>query len=186
MAAKLIYGMLTSLDGYIAAVDGSLVLPVPEAELHRYFNAQMRRAKVVLHGRRMYEVMRFWDTEGDKPGAEEVAVDFVRAWKETPKIVFSRTLREVGPNARLVQDDLEGVVRAVKADVDGEVMVAGAGLAATLGRLGLVDEYQMFMQPVVLGGGRPFFEAGSALNLRPVGREDLPQGVVALRYTPVR
>jgi len=135
MAAKLIYGMLTSLDGYMAAADGTLVLPVPEADLHQYFNAQMRRAKTVLHGRRMYEVMRFWDTAGDEPGAPEVAVDFARAWKETPKIVFSKTLREVGPNARLVKDDLEGVVRALKADVDGEVMVAGAGVAAGYGPL---------------------------------------------------
>jgi dihydrofolate reductase len=184
MAAKLIYGMLTSLDGYIAAADGSLVLPVPEPELHRYFNAQMKRAKTVLNGRRMYEVMRYWDTEGDKPGAPEVAVDFARAWKETPKIVFSTTLREVGANARLVTADVEGTVKTLKAAVDGEVMVSGAGLAATLGRLGLIDEYQMFVQPVVLGGGKPFFEADLPLNLRPVGREDLPQGVVALRYAP--
>ena len=133
MAAKLIYGMLTSLDGYMAAADGTLVLPVPEADLHQYFNAQMRRAKTVLHGRRMYEVMRFWDTAGDEPGAPEVAVDFARAWKETPKIVFSKTLREVGPNARLVKDDLEGVVRAVKADP--ELFETAAKLLKNGGRL---------------------------------------------------
>ena len=184
MAAKLIYGMLTSLDGYIAAADGSLVLPTPEAELHRFFSAQMKRAKTVLQGRRMYEVMRWWDTEGDQPGAPEVAVDFARAWKETPKVVFSTTLREVGPNARLVSSDVEGTVKALKSAVDGEILVAGAGLAATLARAGLIDEYQLFVQPVVLGGGKPFFEAGLELNLRPLGREDLPQGVVALRYAP--
>jgi dihydrofolate reductase len=185
---KIIYSMLTSLDGYIAAADGSLVLPVPETELHWYFNAQITRASLVLHGRRMYEVMRAWDTEGDKPGASEVTVDFARAWKLTPKIVFSTTLDEVGPNARLVKGDVETVVKAVKADVDGEIMVAGPGLAASLARMGLIDEYQMFVQPVVLGGGTPFFEAGLALRLKPVETKRLPQGVVVLRYTndPVR
>ena len=179
---KLIYGMLTSLDGYIAATDGSLVLPVPEAQLHWYFNAQMTRASLVLHGRRMYQVMRAWDTEGDKPGASEVVVDFARAWKLTPKLVFSTTLQEVGPNARLVKGEVEKVVKGVKADVDGEIMVAGAGLAASLARLGLIDEYQLFVQPVVLGGGRPFFEAGLGLRLKLAETKSLPQGVVALRY----
>lgn len=182
VAAKLIFGMLTSLDGYVAARDGELVLPPPAADLHRYFNVQMRSATAVLHGRRMYEVMRHWDAHGDEAGAPEASRDFARAWRDTPKLVVSKTLREVGPNARLVRDELADAVRSLKAEVDGDVLVGGPALAASLARLGLLDEYHVFVQPVVLGGGKPFFEAGRPLRLRLLGQEDLPEGVVALRY----
>ena len=182
--AKVIYSMLTSLDGYIAGPEGGPALPVPESELHWYFNAMMRETSIVLNGRRMYETMRVWDTWDKIPGASLVEVDFARAWQETPKVVFSTTLREVGPNARLVKDDIEAVVRSVKAEANGDISVAGAMLAGSLSRLGLVDEYRLYVHPVVLGGGKPFFEAGMSLKLRPLGTENLAQNVILLRYAP--
>lgn len=182
--AKVIYSMLTSLDGYIAGPAGGATLPVPESELHWYFNAIMRETSIVLNGRLMYESMRVWDEWDKIPGASLVEVDFARAWQETPKIVFSTTLQEVGPNARLVKGDVEGVVKSAKAEAGGDISVGGAGLAASLSRLGLVDEYRLYVHPVVLGGGKPFFEAGTEMKLKPLGREDLAQEVVLLRYAP--
>ena len=183
--AKVVYSMLTSLDGYIAGPEGGPDLPVPQSELHWYFNARMRETAIELNGRRMYKMMRVWDSWDKKPGASLVEVDFARAWQETPKVVFSKTLKDVGPNARLVKENVEGVVRSLKAETEGDISVAGATLAASLSRVGLVDEYRLYMFPVVLGGGKPFFETGTDLKLRPLGREDLAQDVVLLRYAPV-
>ena len=132
----------------------------------------------------MYEVMRYWETCDKRAGAHEVEVDFARAWQETPKIVFSTTLREVGPNARLVHGDVENVVNSVKSESDGDISVAGAGLAASFSRLRLIDEYQLFVHPMVLGGGRPFFEAGTSMKLKPLGSEKLAQDVILLRFAP--
>ncbi|MER8631174.1 dihydrofolate reductase family protein [Mesorhizobium opportunistum] len=182
--AKIVYSMLTSLDGYIAGPDGDIALPVPEPELHQHFNDMMQQASVVLAGRRMYEMMRFWDSPDRETGDTGVERDFARAWRETPKIVFSTTLREVGPNARLVDGDAETTVRSLKAETEGLVILGGADLAASLSRAGLVDEFRLYMHPVVLGGGKPYFQSGQSLTLRPLGTESLSQGVTLLRYAP--
>jgi dihydrofolate reductase len=182
--ARIVYSMLMSLDGYIAGPDGNIALPVPKGELHRYFNERMRQTSIALCGRRMYEVMRFWDSPDRETGAAEVEVDFAHAWRETPKIVFSTTLRDVGPNARLVNGDVENVVRSLKSEVDGEISVGGADLAAHLARSGLIDEYWLYMHPVVLGGGKPYFQSGLGLTLKPLGTGSLSQGVTLLRYAP--
>ena len=177
--------MLTSLDGYIAGPGGDIALPVPEGELHRHFNDRMRQTSIALCGRRMYEAMRFWDSPDRETGATEVERNFARAWRETPKVVFSATLREVGPNARLVNGDVEKFVRSLKSEANGEISVAGAKLAAHLARAGLIDEYRLYMHPVVLGGGKPYFEAGLSLALKLLGTESFTQGVTLLRYAPV-
>ena len=182
--ARIVYSMLVSLDGYIAAADGNLVMPAPHEPLHRHFNEEMRRTSVVICGRRMYEVMRVWDDWHERPEATEVEVEFARAWQAAPKLVFSTTLNEVGPNARLASDDVEAEVKALKARTEGEISASGAAMAASLARLGLIDEYRLYLQPVVLGGGKPFFEAGLALKLQLLGSETLPQEVTMLRYAP--
>ena len=182
---RIIYGMLTSLDGFIAGPDGGPALPVPGSALHRQFNAVMKQTSIALYGRRMYETMRYWETGDKAVGASEVEVEFARAWQDTPKIVFSTTLREVGPNTRLVRDDVENVVRSAKSQADGDIAVSGAGLAGSLSRLGLIDEYRLFMHPVVLGGGKPFFEAGTPMKLKPLGTENFAQDVTMLRFAPV-
>jgi dihydrofolate reductase len=132
----------------------------------------------------MYEVMKYWDA----PPAEspEFEQEFARAWQGTPKVVFSTTLESVGPNARLVKEkaDVERTVRQLKAETNGEIEVNGAGLAANLVRFGLVDEFRLYMMPVVLGGGKPYFEAGLELELEPIGVESLPQHCTLLRFRP--
>ena len=183
--ARIVYEMMTSLDGYIEGPDGNIGLPVPEGELHRHFNDMMKQTSIALCGRRMYEVMRFWDSPDRETSASEVERDFARAWQETPKIVFSTTLRDVGPNARLVNGDAENVARSLKLETDGYISVAGADLAAHLARSGLIDEYRLYMHPVVLGGGKPHFQSGLSLTLKPFGTESLTQGVTLLRYAPV-
>lgn len=184
---KVSYGMMLSLDGYIAGVEGGPSLPVPEEPLHRYFNQLQRQATVSLFGRRLYELMQYWDTADQQPNCPDVEREFSRFWKETPKVVVSTTLTSVGPNARLVNGDgLEQLVRELRAAPDADVQVGGATLAASLSRLGLIDEYLLYFYPVVLGGGTPYFTAGSALQLEPIGEEKLSQGVVLLRYRPRR
>ncbi|MGX7873089.1 dihydrofolate reductase family protein [Mesorhizobium sp. ORM6] len=138
----------------------------------------------VLARRRMYETMRFWDSPDRELGATEVEWDFARAWRETPKIVFSTTLRQVGPNARLVNGDALSAVRSVKKETDGLIILGGADLAACLARAGLIDEYRLYMHPVVLGGGKPYFQSGLSLSLKPLGTESLTQGVTLLRHAP--
>ncbi len=180
---KIVYSMLTSLDGYIEGPSGDIGLPVPEEELHRYFNGEMRRTVTALCGRRMYEAMRFWDSPERETGSE-VERDFAQAWQKTPKIVFSTTLREVGPNARLAGGDVETVANQLKSQMDGEISVSGANLAAQLARAGLIDEYRLYVQPVVLGGGKPYFQPGLSRALQLIGTQNLTQGVTLLRYAP--
>ncbi|MEQ1521120.1 MAG: dihydrofolate reductase family protein [Aestuariivirga sp.] len=182
--ARIVYSMMVSLDGYIAGPDGDIGLPVPEEALHRHFNEMMEQISMELCGRRMYEVMRFWDSPEREDSDSKVERDFARAWQETPKIVFSTTLREVGPNARLVNSDAENEVASLKLKTDGYISVAGANLAAHLARANLIDEYRLYMHPVVLGGGKPYFQSGLSLALKPLGTESLTQGVTLLRYGP--
>ena len=180
--AHIVYGMLMSLDGYIAGPEGELALPAPGAELHRHFNDWMKRIAVALYGRRMYEIMRFWERRDERPEASEVEIDFARAWRDTPKVVISTSLRELGPNARLVSSNVEEAVKVLKAETEGEIAVSGAGVASSLARLGLIDEYRLYLHPVTLGGGKPYLEPGISLKLKRLGTHSLPQGVTLLRY----
>jgi dihydrofolate reductase len=181
---RIVYGMLVSLDGYITSPNGEIGVATPSAELHWYFNGVMKRTAISLYGRRMYETMKVWQDWDGKPGVPEVEADFAAAWRAVPKVVVSTTLKEVGPNARLVNDNVEATIRALKAEAPGNIAVSGARLAGSLSRLGLIDEYQLFLHPAVFGGGIAFFEAGTPLALKPLGREELPQGVTLLRYAP--
>lgn len=191
MAGHLFYSFAVSVDGYIASPEGSgggqgIGLPVPEEALHRHFNDSQKRVALNLYGRNMYEVMKYWDAP--PADSSDVEREFAQAWQATPKVVFSSTLDGVGPNARLVRNraDAEPTVRQLKADTDGEIEVNGATLAATLIRAGLVDELRLYVMPVVLGGGKPYFEAGLALELEPLGVDSLPQQCTLLRFRPKR
>ncbi|MEU1972985.1 dihydrofolate reductase family protein [Microbacterium sp. NPDC019599] len=179
---RLSYGMLLSLDGFIAEEGGDITLPVPEAELHRHFNDVMRRTALSIYGRRMWEVMQYWG-EPD-PDRDAVGEEFAALWQETPKVVVSTTLTEVPPGVTLIRDDAVEAVRRIKAETEGDIDVSGAQLAAAVGAAGLIDEYLLYVQPVVLGTGRPYFAAGFRPDLALVGSEQLPQGVVLLRYAP--
>lgn len=179
---RLVYGMMQSLDGYIANREGEITLPVPGAALHQYFNDAMRDTALSVYGRRMWETMRYW-AEPD-PRRSPVAEEFAEIWQTTPKVVVSTTLAEAPPGVRLVQTDVVEAIGALKAEVDGDIEVSGASIAASLGAAGLIDEYRLYFQPVVLGAGRPYFAAGFRPVLRVVGSERLPEGVVLVRCAP--
>ncbi|ANB16223.1 dihydrofolate reductase family protein [Dokdonella koreensis] len=174
--AKLVFGMNQSLDGY---VDHMAFGPSPT--LFRHFIEEARGQAGSVYGRRMYEVMRYWDDDHPEWGADEQA--FAAAWRNQPKWVVSRSLKSVGPNASLVGDDLEGAIRAMKAGRDGEIEVAGPNLARSLTELGLIDEYRIYLHPVVLGQGTPYF-AGPRPPLRLVASDRIGEDVIRLSYVP--
>ena len=174
--AKLVFGMNQSLDGY---VDHMAFAPSPT--LFRHFIEQVRGLTGSVYGRRMYEVMRYWDEDLPEWGAEER--DFAVAWRSQPKWVVSRSLKSVGPNATLVEDDIETAIRGLKAQHVGEIDVAGPELARSLTDLGLIDEYRIYLHPVVLGGGKPFF-AGPRPPLRLVASDLIGEDAIRLTYVP--
>jgi len=174
--AKLVYGLNQSLDGYVDHMKFR-----PSAALFRHFIEQVRDMTGIVYGRRMYEVMRYWDEDVADWGAEEH--DFAAAWRSRPKWVVSRSLKSVGPNATLVGDDVEAVIRRLKAQQVGEIDVAGPDLAGSLTDLGLIDEYRLYIHPVVLGGGKPFF-TGPRPPLRLVASDRIGEDVIRLTYVP--
>ena len=174
--AKLVFGMNQSLDGYVDHQEFA-----PGLALFRHFIEQVRGLTGSVYGRRLYEVMRYWDE--DHPEWDLKERDFAAAWRSQPKWVVSRSLKSVGPNATLVGDEVEAAIRGLKAQLDGVIEVSGPELAASLTNLGLVDEYQLYLHPVVLGGGKPFF-AGPRPPLRLVASDRIGEDVIRLTYVP--
>ena len=174
--ARLVFGMNQSLDGY---VDHTAF--APDSTLFRHFIEEARGQAGSVYGRRMYEIMRYWDDEHPEWSADEHA--FAAAWRTQPKWVVSRSLTSVGPNASLVAGDLEGAIRALKAERDGEMEVAGPNLARRLTELGLIDEYRIYLHPVVLGQGQPYF-AGPRPPLRLRASDRIGDDVIRLVYVP--
>jgi len=174
--AKLVYGLNQSLDGY---VDHLELRPSPA--LFHHFIEQVGDLAGMVYGRRMYEVMRYWDEDLPDWHAEEH--EFAAAWRNQPKWVVSRTLQSVGPNATLVEGDIEAVIRGLKAKLAGEIEVAGPDLAGNLTNLGLIDEYRLYLHPTVLGRGKPFF-SGPRPPLRLVTSDRIGEDVIRLTYVP--
>ena len=180
---ELIYSMGVSLDGFIAGPDGENDWSAPDEELHRFHNQQARETGADLYGRRLYEVMIPSETADEKPSAPEHELEFARIWKDTPKIVFSRTLEKVEGNARLVREGAAEEVARLKAEPGKDLAVGGAGLASTFMKLDLIDEYRLFVSPVILGGGTPYFPAlEERINLELVETRRFGSRVVYLRY----
>jgi dihydrofolate reductase len=174
--AKLVFGMLMSLDGY---VDHTAF--APDATLFRHFIEQAEEQAASVYGRVIYEIMSYWDEDHPEWGEPERA--FAAAWRKQRKYVVSRTLTSVGPNATLVQGDLESAIRRLKAEHDGELELAGPNLAKTMTELGLIDEYRIYLHPVVLGQGAPYF-VGPRPPLRLVAHELIADDVMRLTYVP--
>ena len=175
--ARLVFGMNQSLDGY---VDHMAFAPGPK--LYRHFIEQAQAQAGSIYGGRMYEIMRYFDDDDPAWDAENQA--FAAAWRNQPKWVVSRTLQTVGPNATLLANDFERAIRELKAEREGEIEVAGPNLAQTLTELDLIDEYRIYLHPVVLGHGQPYF-AGPRPPLRLSGIEQMDEDVVRLTYVPV-
>ena len=174
--AKLVFGMNQSLDGY---VDHTGFAPGPM--LFRHFVAEAQQQAGSIYGSRIYEIMRYWDDDRPEWNRDEQA--FAEAWRKQPKWVASRSLLSVGPNATLIGNELERTVRALKAERDGEIEVAGPALAHSLTHLGLIDEYRIYLHPVVLGSGKPYF-AGPRPPLRLLAYEPIDEDVIRLTYVP--
>jgi dihydrofolate reductase len=174
--AKLVFGMNQSLDGY---VDHTKFAPSPT--LFHHFVEEAKGQTGSVYGRKMYEIMRYWDDDQPEWTADEHA--FAAAWRKQPKWVVSHTLKSVGPNATLLGDDLASAIGDLKAQHDGEIEVAGPNLARSLTELGLIDEYRIYLHPVVLGQGAPYF-AGPRPPLRLVTHDRIAEDVIRLTYVP--
>ncbi len=174
--ARIVFGMNQSLDGY---VDHTAFAPGPK--LFRHFIEEAQGQAGSVYGRRMYEVMRYWDDDQPEWDAAEQA--FAVAWRRQTKWVVSRSLTAVGPNASLVGDDLERAISEITAERGGEIEVAGPELARSLTELGLIDEYRIYLHPVVLGQGKPYF-AGPRPPLRLVAHDRIGEDVIRLVYVP--
>jgi dihydrofolate reductase len=181
---KVIYSMNVSLDGFVAGPNGELDWVIVDEELHRHFSDEARAAGAFLYGRRIYELMaRDWPPVDQDPAAPGYMLEFARIWKDKPKIVFSKTLERVAWNSRLVRDNVGEEIARLKAQPGPDVEVSGPTIAASLMRLGLIDEYRPVVHPVVLGRGTPYFPAlESAIKLRLVETRRFATGVVYLRY----
>lgn len=174
--AKLVFGMNQSLDGYVDHLEMR-----PSPALFRHFVEQVRDQAASVYGRRMYEVMRYWDDEHPEWDAERR--EYAAMWRRQPKWVVSRSSPSVGPNATLVEGDLAAAVRELKAQFDGEIGVCGPDLAQSLTELGLIDEYRLYLHPVVLGRGKPFF-AGPRPRLRLAASDRIDEDFIRLTYVP--
>jgi len=174
--ARLVFGMNQSLDGY---VDHEAFGPSPT--LFRHFVEEARAQTGCLYGRRMYEIMRYWDD--DHPDWEPDGAAFAEAWRRQRKWVVSQTLDSLGPNATLLGENLEDEIRTLKCGQEGEIEVAGPNLAAQLGELGLIDEYRIYLHPVVLGRGTSYF-AHPRPRLRLIAHDLVDGEVIRLRYVP--
>ena len=174
--AKLVFGMNQSLDGYVDHLRFG-----PSPTLFRHFIAEARQQAGSLYGRKLYEIMRYWDADQPEWGAAER--EFAEAWRRQPKWVVSRSLPSVGRNATLVEGDVATAVGRLKSEVDGEIEVGGPDLARSLTELGLIDEYRIYLHPVVLGSGTPYF-AGPRPPLHLVAADRIDEEVIRLTYVP--
>jgi len=181
---KVIYAMSVSLESFIEAADGDLSWSNPDEELHKHFNDLEAMVGIHLYGRRMYEIMAAsWPTAAEDPSAPEVVIEYARIWKDMKKIVFSKTLKQVAWNSQLVNQDIAEEVNKLKAGPGKYMSVGGAGLASTFLQLGLIDEYWLYVHPVILGSGKSMFhQLHDRINLQLVETRTFGSGVVLLRY----
>ncbi|HEV7461192.1 MAG TPA: dihydrofolate reductase family protein [Solirubrobacteraceae bacterium] len=183
---KLIYSMGVSLDGFIAGPNGEIDWGAPDEERHRFHNEETRELGAHLCGRRLYEEMVYWETAHEKPGISETELEFASIWKKLPKIVFSGSLEHVEGNARLAHEGVAEEIAELKEQPGKDLAIGGAGLASDAIKLDLIDEYRLFVSPVVLGGGTPYFPAlEERISLELVETRTFGSRVVYVRYRRV-
>jgi dihydrofolate reductase len=184
---KLIYSMNVSLDGYVATPGGGLDWSIVDEEVHGWWNDQVREEAASLYGRRLYDTMVYWQTAEDEPDLTDVERDFARVWKATPKIVFSSTLDSVVDGCRLVRDDALEAWPALREEFEGDMSVGGPTLASAFIRAGLVVEYRLVVNPVVLGAGLPFFpQLDEPIRLELLDTHRFASGATYLRYAALK
>lgn len=184
---RLIYSMITSVDGYVSDPDGGIDWGGADADLHDFVSAKMAGVGTYLYGSRIYDLMTFWETAQDAPDATPSVREFARVWRAADKVVYSRTLGEVRTARTTLERDFDPaeVRRRVDA-LDHDVTIEGPTLAAVALRAGIVDEVQPYVAPVALGGGAPFFPPDLHLDLALVDEHRLPNGILWLRYEVAR
>jgi dihydrofolate reductase len=183
--ARLIYSAIASADGYVEDADGSFEWAAPDEELFRFVNELERPAGTYLYGRRMYQTMLYWETAHQVPSLPSYVQDFTRIWQAADKIVFSATLASVSSaRTRIERTFSPATIRQLKQAADRDVTVGGAGLAAQALTAGLVDELQLILMPVSVGGGKPALPAGARLDLELLDTRRFASGAVYLRYRP--
>ena len=181
--AKLIFAAITSLDGYVADADGNFDWSMPSEEVHRFVNNLEAGIGTYLYGRRMYEVMRYWENASTGNGEQSAEQEYAKLWQHTDKIIYSRSLDEVSTaSTRLEREFDPEVIRQMKADVTRDIAISGPTLAAEALRHRLVDECHLFLSPIVVGGGTPALPDNVWLQLALLDQRRFDNGVVYLHY----
>jgi dihydrofolate reductase len=181
--AKLIYAAITSLDGYVADENGTFDWSAPDEEVHAFVNDLERPVGTYLYGRRMYEVMKYWETAPTTGDETQIMRDFAELWQAADKVVYSKTLNEVSSARTRIERAFDPeTVRELKASADRDLTVGGPDLAAQAIKAGLVDEVHLFLTPVVIGGGNPALPDGVRVNLELLDERRFGNGVVHLHY----
>jgi dihydrofolate reductase len=181
--AKLIYSAITSLDGYVADENGAFDWAAPDEEVHAFVNDLERPVGTYLYGRRMYEVMRYWETAATSGGEAPVMLDYAQIWQGADKIVYSKTLEQVSSARTRIERDFDPeTIHALKASAERDITVGGPELAAQAIEAGVVDEVHLFLTPVVVGGGNPALPSGVRVKLELLGERRFGNGVVHLHY----
>jgi dihydrofolate reductase len=181
--AKLIYSAITSLDGYVEDAEGKFDWARPDEELHAFVNDGERPVGTYLYGRRLYEVMTYWETAPTDDGEDPTTSDFARIWQAADKVVFSRTLESVSTERTQLEREFDPeAVAALKASAERDLSIGGAELAGEAIAAGLVDECHLFLHPIVVGGGKRALPEGVRWPLELVGERRFASGVVHLHY----
>ncbi len=184
--AKLVYSTITSLDGYVADEDGNFDWAAPDEEVHGFVNDLERQVGTYLYGRRLYEVMVYWETAPDLADQPPVVADFAALWRAADKIVYSRTLGAASSARTRIERDFDpAAIRQMKASAGRDIIVAGPALAAQAIKAGLVDECHLLVVPVVVGGGTPSLPDHVRLQLDLLDERHFGSGVVHLHYRTV-
>ena len=180
---KIIYSLMVSLDGFAARTNGSLDWVLIDEEIHTFINHQQHEIDTYLHGRKMHEVMTYWDTADQNPSSTPYELEYAKIWQNMSEIVFSTTVAQIPGKARLFQGDIATEMGKMKQQPGKNMGIGGPTLAATFFKLGLIDEVGLFVHPVVLGSGIPFFPPmETPLSLQLVEKRPFQSGVVYLRY----
>jgi dihydrofolate reductase len=181
--AKLIYAAISSLDGYVADSEGNFDWSMPSEEVHRFVNNLERRIGTYLYGRRMYEVMRYWETASTGNGEPSAGQEFAKMWQATDKIIYSRSLENVSTARTKLEREFDpAAIRRMKADASRDIAVSGPTLAGQALKLGLVDECHLFLSPIVVGGGTPALPDNVRIQLELLDQRRFGNGVVHVHY----